>query len=73
MFQTTLFAKSDLVKASLKNGKAAQKSTTKKQDLIDQADVLVKAIHNSLTLSTLRAIGASREELWWNESCQDVV
>lgn len=42
VFQTTLFAKSDLVKASLKNAKAAQKNTTKRQDLIDQAaEVLV--------------------------------
>lgn len=53
VFQTTLFAKSDLVKASLKNAKAAQKSMTKRQNLMDQAaDVLVQAIHSSLTLST---------------------
>ena len=42
VFKATLLAKSDLVKASLENAKAAQKSTAKKQDLIDQAaDVLV--------------------------------
>lgn len=42
VFKAILLAKSDLVKASLENAKAAQKSTAEKQDLIDQAaDVLV--------------------------------
>lgn len=74
MFKATLLAKLDLVKASLENAKAAQKSTAERQDLIDQAaDVLVQAIHSSLTLSTPRVMGASGGEPWWNESCQEAV
>ena len=74
VFKATLLAKSDLVKASLENAKAAQKNTAKRQNLIDQAaDVLVQAIHSSLTLSTCRVMGASGREPWWNETCQDVV
>lgn len=74
MFQATLLAKSDLVKANLESAKAAQKNTAKKQDLIDQAaDVLVQAIHSSLTLNTPRVMGACGGEPWWNDSCQDTV
>lgn len=74
VFQTTLLAKSDLVKASLEGAKAARKNTTERQDLIDQAaDSLVQAIHSSLTFSTPRAVGASGGEPWWNEPCQGAV
>ncbi len=74
VFQANLLAKSDLLKASLENAKAAQKSNAKKQDLVDQAaDVLIQAIHSSRTYSTLRMSVGSGGDLWWNDFCQDVV
>ncbi len=74
VFQATLLAKSDLVKASLERAQAAPKSTPERQSLIDYAaHVLVQAIHSSLPLSTPRVLRAGGGEPWWNGTCQDVV